>query len=340
MQTAADDTLPLIPRSIPAILADAWRLYRRRLFQYFLVSAAALLFAWTLDLVLRVWTIGDLPLGALEDSRTPAMLAQVWRIFAAGIANGMIYALLGFAAQGVLALDAVAQMRGENTTITVSILAVSRRCPALAVATLLFFGGAALMVSLGSLLSGVAAALGLTGGVFSGFLAGTGVLAASAVAIFALTLRWALFPQAVVLEGLGPVEALGRSMRLTRAVGRAWSSRLAELYLVRAAILMLALIAIQMAAGAVGAIAKLAAGWLFGGLGDLSRVSVINPTGMPIALLIPLEIFAVLLSAAVLPYALLASTLLYLDVRARREVVHTEPSLAAVRDAHIQGGNS
>ncbi|HZI92918.1 MAG TPA: hypothetical protein VFE84_01635, partial [Patescibacteria group bacterium] len=76
----------------------------------------------------------------------------------------------------------------------------------------------------------------------------------------------------------------------------------------------------------IGGVPEYGLGLLFGESKDLSVVSILNPTGMPLYLLIPVEIFSVLLSATVLPYGVILFVLLYLDVRQRGIRVGAAPA--------------
>ena len=155
----------------------------------------------------------------------------------------------------------------------------------------------------------VAVVLGLLAG-----LAALGVLLAFGLAILYLSLRWGLYAQVAVLDGAGALDALRQSMRITRDAPR---TRITERYLFRSAVLTFTLVLLQIAAGTIGGVPEYAVGLLFGGAGDAAKVSILNPTGMPLALLIPLEIFSVLLSAAVFPYGIAVFVLLYKDVKRR-----------------------
>ena len=81
-------------RPIPEILETAARIYRERAVDFYAVAGVALLVSWTVNLVIKVWTIGGMPLGALEDPRAPEFFRTIGQVFGAGVANGMVYALL------------------------------------------------------------------------------------------------------------------------------------------------------------------------------------------------------------------------------------------------------
>ena len=77
------------------------------------------------------------------------------------------------------------------------------------------------------------------------------------------------------------------------------------------------MVLLQAVVGAVGS-APYGIGLLLSSGEDPSRTSILNPTGMPLALLIPAEIFSVLLRAAVFPFSVAVFLLLYEDVRTHR----------------------
>lgn len=309
-------------RGIPEILETAGRIYAGRAADFYRVAAVTLLASWTLDLIIQTWTIGGVPLGALADPRTPEFLRFVASVFGAGVAHGMIYALFNSIGGAILMVIVAARATCEEPGIGEAIRRAAPRFGPVLGATLLFFLAVAGLVGIGVAAVGMVAALGvILGATGSGLFASgiqvvagltaAGVVLLFALAIFYLCIRWALYQQAVVLDGRGPLEALGRSIEITRD---APGTRIPERFIFRGAVLLIILVLLQAGVGMVGALPSMAVGLILRGTGDQAEVSVLNPTGMPLFLLIPLEILSVLLSATVLPYSVAVFTILYQDV--------------------------
>lgn len=312
------------PRPLPEILETAGHIYRERMAELYTVAAIAFLTAWTINLITRVWAIEGVPLGALEDPRTPQFFRTLGHLLAAAVANGLVYALLNSVAGAIVTVIVAADLGDRRPSLAEGVRrAASRFAPVLG-ATLLYFLAMAALIGLAGVVASVPAAGGLMMGLAGGAaalalgviaaLTTLAVLAASGLVILYLSLRFALYAQVAVLEGAGALESLRRSMRITREDP---GSRLVDRYLFRAAVLMFALVLLQVVVGTIGGVPEYGVGLVFGEPATRSEVSIINPTGMPLYLLIPLEILSVLLSAAVLPYGTAVFVLLYLDVRGR-----------------------
>ncbi|HEY3174338.1 MAG TPA: hypothetical protein VGK94_01115 [Candidatus Polarisedimenticolia bacterium] len=325
---ALDGAVSLRRRGIAEILELAGRTYAERTAEFYKVAAVTLLASWTLDLVIQTWTIGGVPLGALADPRTPEFFRFVASVFGAGVAHGMVYALCNSVGVAVIMVAMAARANQEMPGIGEAFRAAAPRLGPLLGATLLFFLAVAGLVGLGVACVGMVAALGLIlagggAGIFAAAIqVAAGLIAAGAamliaLVIFYLCVRWVLYQQAAVLEGCGPLEALRRSMEITRD---APATGILERFIFRGAVLLVILVLLQGAVGAVGALPSLAVGLILRGTGDQAEVSVLNPTGMPLFLLIPLEILSVLLSAAVLPYSVAVFTILYQDVLGRSQI--------------------
>ena len=328
------------PRPIPEILETAGRLYRERLVDFYALAAVVLLSSWTVNLVIRIWTLGEMPLGALGDPRAPEFFRRIGQVFGAGVANGMVYALLNSIASAILTIVVAARVQGRRLGMSDGVRQAAPRFAPVLGATLLYFVAVAALVGV----AGVAVSLAAAGGYMArmsdgaialalSLLAGLVALvavAASGLVILYLTLRWALYPQVAVLERAGPLESIRQSARLTKETP---GSRVSDRYLFRAAVLMSALVLLQIIAGTIGGVPEYGVGLLFGESGDRSVISILNPTGMPLYLLIPVEIFSVLLSATVYPYGVIVFVLLYLDVRQRRGAVGAAGATGATMTA-------
>jgi hypothetical protein len=313
---------PTRQRTIAEILELAGRIYFEHASDFYRVAAVTLLASWTLDLVIQTWTIGGVPLGVLADPRTPEFFRFVASVFGAGVAHGMVYALFNSVAGAILMVMVASHTRHEPTGLGEAIRAAAPRFGSVLGATLLFFLAAAGLVGLGFGAVAMVAALGVgLAGAGGGLLAAaihlaTGLAAAAVVLLFALVIfylcvRWVLYQQAAVLDECGPLEALGRSLEITRDMP---GSRILDRFVFRGAVLLIILVLLQAAVGTIGALPSLGVGLILRGTGDQAEVSVLNPTGMPLPYLIPLEILSVLLSATVLPFSVGVFTLLHRDV--------------------------
>jgi len=325
------------PRPIPELLETAAGVYKERFAEFYALAVATLLVSWILNQLVTLWAVGGLTFGALEDPRAPEFLHTVAHLFGAGLVNGMVYAVINGVAVAVFTIVVAGRSLRRIGMGEAFRLAGPRLAP-LTGATLLFFLIMACLVGLTGLAAGVPALGGLAATLAGGAASiALGVLAALVSAVMLggfgllilyLTLRWLLYPQVVVLEGMGPLEALRRSMALTRDPR---GTRLIDRYLVRALALMLSLVVLQVVVGLVGAVPAYTIALLLGRAGGLpeigSDVSILNPTGMPLYLLIPSEILSVFLSAVVLPFGVTVFVVLFEELRARAG--HGAPAGAA-----------
>ena len=309
------------------MMEAAGRLYLAHPVGLYKVAGFTLVAAWTVNLIVQTWTIGGVRLGALADPRAPEFIRLVGTIFSAGLAHGMVYAVFNGIAAAILMLMVAPGLDSRESDVPEAMRNAAPRLPAVVGATLLFFVAVAGLVSAGVACLGAVAAAGMIMGGGPGIisavvhllagLGAVGVMILFAGAVFYLSLRCALYQQAAVFAKRGPLQALRYSLEITRDAA---GVRFVDRYLPRGAIVLLSLVLLQGAVGTIGAVPSLAVGLLFRGVENPEDVSVLNPTGMPIALLIPLELFSVLLSAAVLPYSIAVFTLFYFDVVARREI--------------------
>ncbi len=321
MEPRLEGTL-LRSRGIPDLIRSACRIYRARGRELYAPAAIVLGAAWIVNMVIRIWWLGGVPLGAFGDPRTPELVRQVATVLAAGVANGMVYALFNSLTAGLLTFMVAEHLRGRPVSSVTALRETGRRLPSVVGATLLFFLAVAGMVVLAGILAGSAGGIALGAAAVAGerlaYLAGAAVglvvFVGAVPVILYVVLRWALYPQAIVLEGAGPADGLRRSMSLTRdAPGTDLTGR----YVVRATCLVLVLLLLQLIVGMVTAVPAYGTSLLARALDQRSEISILNPAGIPLPLLIPLEIFSLLLSAAVIPYGIILFVLLYGDVRYR-----------------------
>ena len=323
MESRLEDGL-LRSRALSDLIWSARDIYLSRARELYPPAAIVLGAAWIVNMVIRIWWLGGVPLGALGDPRTPELLRQVATVLAAGMANGMVYALFNGLTAGLLTLMVAEHLRHRVVSAAGALRAAGLRLASVVGATLLFFLAVAGMVVLAGILAGSAGGIAL--GVASmagervaylvGATVGLVVFLGAVPVILYVALRWALYPQIIVLEGVGPAAGLRRSLSLTRDGPR---TDLAGRYVVRAACLVLVLLLLQVIVGMATAIPAYGTGILARALDARTEISFLNPAGIPLSLLIPLEILSLLLSAAVMPYGIILFVLLYGDVCSRRE---------------------
>jgi hypothetical protein len=92
---------------------------------------------------------------------------------------------------------------------------------------------------------------------------------------------------------------------------------LAERPAIRASLVLLATFAIALAVGVVVGVPR-------GILGRLSGGSLLQPAALPLAAEVPLLLFETAATAALQPFSLVATVVLYFDRRARREGLDLE----------------
>lgn len=144
------------------------------------------------------------------------------------------------------------------------------------------------------------AALGLVGG-----LVGLLIVAVFIIAALVLSTRLGFYPQAVVVEGQGPIESISRSWRLVK--GMMWRTVGIVLVLtflggVLSTIILLLLLAI----------------------GGLVGVTIDNPIESYGLIVSFFELIQLLSTMLVLPFTLIGLTLLYYDLRVRKEGLDLE----------------
>ncbi|HET6372262.1 MAG TPA: hypothetical protein VFG76_03080 [Candidatus Polarisedimenticolia bacterium] len=305
-------------------MREIWRIYRERKLEFYSVAAATTGASWLMNLIVKLWIISGPGPGAFEDPRTPELMRRVGGVLAAGVADGMVYALFNTAGSALLIIMIREHLRGVTIGSLSALGRAAPRLGSLMAATILFFlAVAGVIVSagvvaglVGALGAAIATAAGWSRAAMAGLACGLVTFGASIPALLYLILRCALYPHAVVLEGRGPMEALRRSLTLTREIThRAWW----EQYLFRATALSLLLIALQVLVGTIGLAASLAVGDLFASMKDPALTSLLNPSGLPLPVLIPTELFSVLLAASVVPYGVGLFVLLYLETSADHE---------------------
>jgi hypothetical protein len=157
----------------------------------------------------------------------------------------------------------------------------------------------------GSDAGGAFAALGVVGGVV-----GLLLFAAFLVALLLIGTRLAFYPQTVVVEGQGPIECLTRSWKLVG--GQMW--RAVGIYLV-----------ISLLGAVLFGIILL----MFVTLGLLLGVTLDNPIDSYALIVTFFELIRLLTSMLVQPFTLIGLTLLYYDLRVRKEGLDMELQTAS-----------
>jgi hypothetical protein len=138
--------------------------------------------------------------------------------------------------------------------------------------------------------------------------------AGAALALLYAILRTLLVPAVAAIEGRPHLAALRRSFSLMRS---APGLPLGERPAIRASLVLLATFAIALAVGVVVGVPR-------GILGRLSGGSPLQPASLPLGAEIPLLLFETAASAALQPFSLVATVVLYFDRRARREGLDLE----------------
>lgn len=129
------------------------------------------------------------------------------------------------------------------------------------------------------------------------------------VVIF-LGLRWALWPQALVLEGLSGPRALARSTELMAARGGGF----AQSPKFRLSVLMLVYLAVASALQSLFAMPT-----IIKGLTQTPPFSDLSLWSFPIAWIVPLAAVQVATNAIIMPFNGVVTTLFYFDLRVRYE---------------------
>lgn len=304
------------PRSTGEILSDAVSLLRRH-FRAFYVLALPFC---TIDLLLREG--GNAVMDAARRSLAGGELDAVLPVLAS--LSGALGLILGAALVGTLLSVALIHMTstvwsGAAPEPSRALQVMVRRGPALVVTMLLFM--AALMVATVApalLMTGAGMLLGTVGVVLGGVTSMVWVL----VIMLVLSLRWLLYPQAVVVEERVALGALSRSASLMLARGLPFFERPK----VRLSLLLLVTFALSATLSSLFAgprlVWGLASGWeLQNGLPPL--------LGMPVWAMVPLALTEVAMQAVLAPLGAVLATLFYYDLRVRFEGLDLEPPPAA-----------
>jgi hypothetical protein len=296
----------LVPRSIGEVLSDAAALLRRNLRAFVLVTlpfCAAELAAREAGMTLLGATLKEVAVAGTNGDFDPAVLFGSRTLVGAAclLASLVTAQILGAGLVGLAARAFV----GERAPPPRSMFA---RGPAVLVTLLAWLVGMAAGTTAAYLAPAAAALAELW---IIAIVAGLLAIAVSVVAVVVLGLRWALWPQAVVLEGRAGPRALARSTALMASRGEPFFEgakfRLSVLYLVYfgVASTLQSLFMIPRVAVA------LAAGTLMEGPPPLST--------LPLVMLVPLAFLEVVTNSLVIPYASVMTTVFYYDARVRGE---------------------
>jgi hypothetical protein len=291
------------PLSASRALSHGWTLFRSRwraavlVLALLIVPAAALDFLWWLAhgpaidawlIALEAWSATATPTRAPDPAGFPPfpadalwllLVVQIVQVVVSLIAGAAVLAILGWAYGG--GVISARQALGTALSRTVS-LVVAWLVMVLTVLGIILVTG----VGVGLL----AAALGQGLGVFVALIA----LVSGVVATIFVMLRWTLATYVIVIEGHGPLAALGRSWRLV--AGSTWRV-LGYVLLVGLILLALALVF-----GAGGAALVAIFGAAGGGLSS-EAMELLNRGGL------------LLFSLAVTPWTVAILMLLYFDLR-------------------------
>ncbi len=301
--------MELQPRSVGEILSDALALLRRHVK---LIALVALPFC-ALELILRDALFSLFPrltAGLAPDAPLEGLGATLLQVMTTGLALGVALAvvswLLTIAATTVTA-GALFGQRLEPLTVLRGSLRQAGRVTLTALlwlATLALVGVVLPVVVAGGLSWLTMSPLVLA---ISSLLA----LGWFAFVMVALGLRWALWPQAIALEGLGARQALRRSTTLMGPAG----VRFAQNPKLRLSVLMLVYFAVQSAVQQLSMLPTMVQGFSqtppFSG--DTSLWA------MPLYFSVPLALFQVGSNSVLLPLSGILTTLFYFDLRVRYE---------------------
>lgn len=301
--------MDLQPRSVGELLSDALALLRRHLGR---IALVALPFC-ALELVLRDAMFSLFPVlmkGVTPDAPLDEATAMLARVTTSGAVLGFALAVVSWMltlATATMTAGALFHQALEPTDVLRGTLKHTGR---VALTALLWF--------LSLLLLGVVLPTAVVGGLVFVTMSPL-VLALSAIAgvvwfavvMIGLGLRWALWPQAIALEGLAPVKALRRSTALMGPPG----VRLSQNPKFRLSLLMLVYFAVQSAVQQLFMLPTMIEGFSqtppFSG--DTSLWS------MPLYFGVPLALFQVVTNSVLLPLSGVLTTLFYFDVRVRYE---------------------
>lgn len=290
MQSARGDLRPL---GVGEMVDAAIRLFRTNFVTLIKISAVVLVPIGLVQLAATV-VVGPVDLMSMAAVDPEATAAEVFEplipLYAVLGITGILSFLGSILVQGA-SITALAQVyQGETPDWRSSLRAGARRFLPLTGATILLSVGSVLpMLAAMLLIVLLVVAIGPLG-LLPGFLVGLAGLAAT---IFLFT-RWTVSPAALVTEQLGPITALGRSFRLVR--GRFWA--------VLGAIILaylLYLIASQI-------ISTVTTVMTMAGAADDAQISFI-----------PTVVGSTLVSVLAAPFLAAMVTIIYFDLRVRRE---------------------
>jgi hypothetical protein len=273
--------MDLRPLRIGEILDGAIRLYRGNFVPFFLMTAAVYLPFYVLVYLFA----GNLSPGA----ELPEIVTR-----AGGLSSLLFFFTAYPLGSGMLAYAASEHVLGRGVRVGDAVRRMLRHAGTLLAVVFLLMLSLSTIVGTTVFLFVVPMAAGvLVPGVLPGAIA-VAVLAAVAafVAILLLYVRWQLFPQAVVVERMGAVAALRRSWRLT--AGSGWKAFLTLL------LLSLLITLVQVATVAVGALA----------LRMAATAAAAAEAG---------QLLYALVGVALEPVRMAGMTLLYYDLRVRKE---------------------
>lgn len=257
---------------------------------------------------LLTWGISQIP----TESATGADVT--WQL--ANLGSEVIMAIGGIVLTGILTAVLGEAILGRRMSPAEAWAAARPRIGGLLLLTLTVFAGAVGLVAVGVVVMLILVAVGsVAGAVIGGVL-----LLVTGLLVIYLWIRFALAAPALVLERIGPIQALRRSWRLT--AGQFW-----RLF----GITLLATIA----AGLVAAIVIAPASLLLVG-SALSASSPSDPAALGLGSLFLLMCISVLVDALVRPFLAEVTGLLYIDQRIRREaldvtLMHTVSATAPPR---------
>lgn len=307
------------PRSTGELLSDAMAVLR----SHFKTLALLALPFCAVDLILREG--GQAALASLKASlgsdSGPIRLEQLAQSAAAGL--GGLGLLLGsivvtqLLTVGVMAMAAEV-WRGRRPAVPFALERILA-CGAPQVVTSILF----VVVLVGAvvaplILAGIAAVL--TAGAVGGAMAtALGVLGAAlaAVLVIAVTLRFGLYGQAVVLEERFAMDAFARSAALMAPQGLP----LRESAKFRLSLLFFVSFALSLTQQGLVAIPRI----VLASAGSWSVSDGLPPlASMPLAFIVPAALAEVALNAAIAPFAGVLLTLFYFDLRVRTEALDLE----------------
>jgi Membrane domain of glycerophosphoryl diester phosphodiesterase len=317
--------IPLQPRyrrllTIGALLDESIVLFREHWITLALFSLVALAPSWLLLFVI------DLIARPVALSRPDLPSAQDWAVL---FATTMLQGILGLLWSAASATAAACYLGGQRPTVRGVYARALRRLPALLVATLLL-AVLVVLLTLASVVLFVATLAGILGSLVAlvgllywwakpegrrRWLKWLIVLTAPFGLVTYWAVRWSLYLPAVVLEGEGPLGALGRSSRL---VEQQWFRAAAVLTV--ASLILFVLVTVPL----------LLVGMLVGLLGVGGVLSLSSGPGSLITNSATL-IFEVLFSSL----GTIAYVLLFVDLRNRREGADLSERISSLEAAAV-----